>query len=293
MKSYLKIQLLSLIGILLFSATWAQKQKNIENSLLWKISKDGMSKPSYLFGTIHIICEEDYFWTTAMQKSFEETKQLCIEMDISNNDLSMETAALMMDFSGGTLRDYFGNEQDFQIVKKYIEDSLGQNMQLIERMKPVALYMMYSVGLIKGPCKETVSYELKLAEKARAKSNSIVGLETVAEQMEAMESIPTDSIINQIIRIAKGEKSDNADVASLINAYKKQDLNALNKLIVKGSSEMGMNGAILIDNRNKKWIAPMSKMMVEKPTFFAVGAGHVYGLIQLLRDAGYTVEAVQ
>lgn len=293
MKSYLKIQLLSLIGILFFSDTWAQKQKNIENSLLWKISKDGTSKPSYLFGTIHIICEEDYFWTTAMQKSFEETKQLCIEMDISNNDLSMETAALMMDFSGGTLRDYFGNEQDFQIVKKYIEDSLGQNMQLIERMKPVALYMMYSVGLIKGPCKESVSYELKLAEKAKAKSNSIVGLETVAEQMEAMESIPTDSIINQMIRIAKGEKSDNADLANLINAYKKQDLNALNKLIVKGSSEMGMNGAILIDNRNKKWIAPMSKMMVEKPTFFAVGAGHVYGLIQLLRDAGYTVEAVQ
>lgn len=293
MKNYLKIQLLSLIGILLFSASWAQKQKNIENSLLWKISKDGNSKPSYLFGTIHIICEEDYFWTPAMQKSFEETKQLCIEMDISNNDLSMETAALMMDFSGGTLRDYFGNEQDFQIVKKYIEDSLGQNMQLIERMKPVALYMMYSVGLIKGPCKESVSYELKLAEKAKAKSNSIVGLETVAEQMEAMESIPTDSIINQMIRIAKGEKSDNADLASLINAYKKQDLNALNKLIVKGSSEMGMNGAILIDNRNKKWIAPMSKMMAEKPTFFAVGAGHVYGLLQLLRDAGYKIEAVK
>lgn len=293
MKSYLKIQLLSLIGILLFSATWAQKQKSVENSLLWKISKDGMTKPSYLFGTIHIICEEDYFWTPSMQKSFEETKQLCIEMDISNNDLSMETAALMMDFSGGTLRDYFGNEQDFQIVKKYIEDSLGQNMQLIERMKPVALYMMYSVGLIKGPCKETVSYELKLAEKARAKSISIVGLETVAEQMEAMESIPTDSIINQMIRIAKGEKSDNADVASLINAYKKQDLNALNKLIVKGSSEMGMDGAILIDNRNKKWITPMSKMMAEKPTFFAVGAGHVYGLLQLLRDAGYKIEAVK
>ena len=293
MKSYFKIQILSLLGLLLCSTAFAQKQKSTENSLLWKISKEGISTPSYLFGTIHIICEDDYFWTTAMQKSFEETKQLCIEMDISNNDLSMETAALMMDFSGGTLRDYFGNEQDFQIVKKYIEDSLGQNMQLIERMKPVALYMMYSVGLIKGPCKETVSYELKLAEKARAKSNSIVGLETVAEQMEAMESIPTDSIINQIIRIAKGEKSDNADVASLINAYKKQDLNALNKLIVKGSSEMGMDGAILIDNRNKKWITPMSKMMAEKPTFFFFFSGHVYGLLQLLRDAGYTVEAVQ
>jgi uncharacterized protein YbaP (TraB family) len=165
MKHYFNIQLLSLIGLLLCSTAWAQKQKKTENSLLWKISKEGISKPSYLFGTIHIICEEDYFWTEAMQKSFEDTKQLCIEMDISNNTLSMETASLMMDLSGGTLRDYFSNEQDFQLVKKYIEDSLGQNMQIIERMKPVALYMIYSVGLIKGPCKESVSYELKLVEK--------------------------------------------------------------------------------------------------------------------------------
>jgi uncharacterized protein YbaP (TraB family) len=292
MKHYFNIQLLSLIGLLLWSTAWAQKQKKTENSLLWKISKEGISKPSYLFGTIHIICEEDYFWTGAMQKSFEDTKQLCIEMDISNNTLSMETASLMMDLSGGTLRDYFSNEQDFQLVKKYIEDSLGQNMQIIERMKPVVLYMIYSVGLIKGPCKESVSYELKLVEKANNTSKKTIGLETVAEQMEALESIPTDSIIAQMVRIAKGQKNDNAVVSNLINAYKKQDLNALNKMIVQGGSEMGMNNAFLIDNRNKKWLQPMAKMMVDNPTFFAVGAGHVFGLLQLLKEAGYKVEAI-
>lgn len=281
------------MGLLFFTVGFAQKNKKIENALLWKISKAGMSQPSYLFGTIHVICEQDYFWTPSMQKAFDATQQLCIEMDVSNTSLSMETAALMMDFSGGTLRDYFGNETDYNLVKKYIEDSLGQNMQMVELMKPVALYMMYSVGLIKGPCKETVSYELKLAEKSKEKSNSIVGLETLAEQMEVMESIPTDSIISQMIRIAKGEKSDNEDAAALINAYKKQDLNLLNKMIVKSSSETGMDGAIMIDNRNKKWLTPMSKMMNEKPTFFAVGAGHVYGLLRLLRDAGYSVEAVK
>lgn len=293
MNHLFKISLFSLMGLLFFTVGFAQKNKKIENALLWKISKAGMSQPSYLFGTIHVICEQDYFWTPSMQKAFDATQQLCIEMDVSNTSLSMETAALMMDFSGGTLRDYFGNETDYNLVKKYIEDSLGQNMQMVELMKPVALYMMYSVGLIKGPCKETVSYELKLAEKSKEKSNSIVGLETLAEQMEVMESIPTDSIISQMIRIAKGEKSDNEDAAALINAYKKQDLNLLNKMIVKSSSETGMDGAIMIDNRNKKWLTPMSKMMNEKPTFFAVGAGHVYGLLRLLRDAGYSVEAVK
>jgi uncharacterized protein YbaP (TraB family) len=114
----------------------------------------------------------------------------------------------------------------------------------------------------------------------------------VAEQMEALESIPTDSIIAQMVRIAKGQKNDNADVSNLINAYKKQDLNALNKMIVQSGSEMGMNNALLIDNRNKKWLQPMAKMMLDNPTFFAVGAGHVMGLLQLLQKAGYKVEAI-
>lgn len=293
MNHLFRISLFSLLGLLFSTLSFAQNNKKTDNALLWKISKEGMAKPSYLFGTIHVICEQDYFWTAAMQQSFEETQQLCVEMDVSNTELSMETAALLMDFSGGTLRDYFAQESDFQLVKKYIEDSLGQKMEIVERMKPVALYMIYSIGLIKGPCKETVSYELKLAEKAKAKSSSIVGLETVAEQMEVMESIPTDSIINQMIRIAKGEKSDDTEADALVAAYKKQDLNLLNKMVVKSTSESGMNGAVMIDNRNKKWMTPMSKMMNEKPTFFAVGAGHVYGLLQLLRDAGYTVEAVK
>jgi uncharacterized protein YbaP (TraB family) len=166
-------------------------------------------------------------------------------------------------------------------------------MEIVERMKPVALYMIYSIGLVKGPCKETVSYELKLAEKAKQKSNKIVGLETVAEQMEVMESIPTDSIISQMLRISKGEKSDETETNELVAAYKKQDLNLLNKMIIKSTSESGMDGAVMIDNRNKKWMNPMVKMMNEKSTFFAVGAGHVYGLLQLLRNAGYKVEAVK
>jgi uncharacterized protein YbaP (TraB family) len=291
MKVKLKVLILSILGILWVSSSFAENNKGLTNSLLWKISKSGNPLPSYLFGTIHLICEQDYFWTPMMQKSFEQTSQLCIELDLDKKDLSLETASLMMDFSGGTLRDYFANEGDYNIVKKYIEDSLGQNMSIIERMKPVALLMIYSNVMIKGSCKETVSYELKLIEKTKEKNNPIYGLETIAEQMETLESIPTDSVINQLISIAKGEKNEQGEASILINAYKKQNLSLLNQLIV--DSESGLNGSLLIDNRNKKWIAPMSKMMSEKPTFFAVGAGHLFGLLKLLRDAGYTVEAVK
>ena len=54
--------------------------------------------------------------------------------------------------------------------------------------------------------------------------------------------------------------------------------------------------AQLIDNRNADWAKKMPAIMAAKPTFFVVGAGHLpgaKGVLQLLKDAGYTVEAVK
>ena len=57
--------------------------------------------------------------------------------------------------------------------------------------------------------------------------------------------------------------------------------------------EAGEN--VLLTDRNREWIPSMEEMAQEKPTFFAVGAGHLggpEGIIILLRKAGYKVEAV-
>ena len=52
----------------------------------------------------------------------------------------------------------------------------------------------------------------------------------------------------------------------------------------------------LIYNRNADWVAKMPDIMASKPTFFAVGAAHLpgdKGVLQLLRNAGYTIEGVR
>ncbi|MCC6186026.1 MAG: TraB/GumN family protein [Chitinophagaceae bacterium] len=282
-----------LIAILCSIQLFAEgKNKPLPKTLLWKLSKGTQTAPSYLFGTIHVICEEDYFWTPTMQKCFDQCKQVSFEMDISNNALSAETASMMIDFSGGTLRDYFDNEQDYNIVRSYIEDSLGQNIEIAERIKPVALYLMYNLALAKGPCANTVSYELKLLEQAKSSNKKIQGLESLADQMEVLESIPTDSIIKEMIQIAKGESKDGGEVQKMINAYKKQDLNLLQQMITEADNSSIMDAKVLVDERNKKWIKPSEKAMAEGSTFFAVGAGHVYGLLHLLRDAGYQIEPI-
>ena len=47
--------------------------------------------------------------------------------------------------------------------------------------------------------------------------------------------------------------------------------------------------------RNKNWLEKMPQMMKEKSNLFAVGTAHLtneYGIINLLRQKGYTVTPV-
>ena len=49
----------------------------------------------------------------------------------------------------------------------------------------------------------------------------------------------------------------------------------------------------LVSDRNRDWMKHILTYIKNKSTFIAVGAAHLpgeEGLIQLLRDAGYTVE---
>ena len=52
----------------------------------------------------------------------------------------------------------------------------------------------------------------------------------------------------------------------------------------------------LFQLRNEKWLPKLRVAMSEAPTMFVFGAGHLigtYGMLQLLRNAGYTVEQIK
>jgi uncharacterized protein YbaP (TraB family) len=52
-----------------------------KNSLLWQISGNGLLKPSYLYGTIHIIGEDNYFLGKNVQKKLFHCDELVMELD--------------------------------------------------------------------------------------------------------------------------------------------------------------------------------------------------------------------
>lgn len=263
-----------------------------EKTLLWKISSKEMKQPSYLFGTIHLICHDDYVWTPAMKRSLDACKEVCFEMDLDEPSLMMEVATGMMDKNGKTLKEYF-SEADYAKLEKYVHDSLGMDLEVFQPMKPIALLTLFST---KGAsCDTPESYEANIMQEAQKTNKNITGLESVSEQLDLFDNLPVDSVIKDIMEAVNGIEEDPHSFEALIKAYKKQDLPALHKLIQEsGKKDIDLSG--FLDMRNEKWVPRMIEKMDTNAVFFAVGAGHLpgeMGIISLLRKAGYTVTPVK
>lgn len=284
----LRHKTLTLLFTLVSFVATAQNNK----SLLWSISGKDMKKPSYLFGTIHLICPEDYIWTDAMKRSLAKSDEVCFEMDMDDPNIMMQIAMGMIDNSGKTLKDYFTVEE-YSKLEKYVRDSLGMNIELFQQMKPVALQTIFTTQ--SSECSNPISYENNIMETAQKEKKEITGLETVSEQLDLFDNLPVDSVIKEIVGLLNGNSTDKSDYKKLISAYKNQDLPALNKYIKEsGASDKDLGG--FLDVRNEKWIPRMIEKMDRSSIFFAVGAGHLYGengLISLLRKAGYSVTVVK
>lgn len=262
------------------------------NSLLWRISNAEMKRPSYLFGTIHMICPEDYLWTRKMQKSFEAVNEVCFEMDMDDPQLLLTIARGMMESNGKELKDYFTTEQ-YRKIEQFLRDSLNMEPSMFSSVTPSALQTVFASQMVN--CSTPLTYEFVMMEEAKKQKKEITGLEEAKEQIELFYKIPSDSVVNDLLELIENNNNAKAEYQKMVTAYKNQDINLLYE-ILHGSNDMGGVMAMFLDERNEKWIERMIDKMDQQSIFFAVGAGHLpgkNGVINLLRNAGYKVEPVK
>ena len=279
-----------------------------KNSLLWEISGKNLKKPSYLYGTIHLIPKNDFFLTDATKKVFDASQKVTFEINMKemNNPMAMIsifTKAMMP--NGKTLKDFL-NAEDYGLVQRKF-DSIGMPLKMLERIKPMFLSVMLGTdgekitaegGGISETSKST-SYEMEFLQMGEKQKKEFGGLETVEFQMGIFDSIPykaqAEMLVNGIKSAAKGGEGE---FSKMVQMYKAQDIEAMSKIMDSDKDTEGLEQyeSMLITTRNRNWIPLMAKSMKQKQTFFAVGAGHLggkKGVINLLRKEGYTVKPLK
>lgn len=280
-----------LIAVLSLFSVFASAQK-LDNALLWKISGNGLSKPSYLYGTIHMTC--DATLDKNILKALDDTNQLYLEYDMDSPTLNEEMATGVMMKDGKKMSSLISKE-DFKIANDFVKKDFSLDLTTVENYKPFMVIAMMFSNILGCPVQ---SFENELIRVTKEQNEEVYGLETVQDQMKVFDDIPYEIQMQEVVRAAKGGfEKDAAEFKQMLDAYNQKDLNKLAALVKETNSPMYQKYAdILTTNRNKNWIPGIEKAAKANPTFFGVGAAHLVGdqgVINLLRKKGYKVEAVK
>lgn len=256
-----------------------------ENSLLWEISGNGLEKPSYVFGTIHMICAEDYIMTEKIENTLKNVDAYYAEINFGDaNNTAVLQQAMMSDIPLSKRLEPAKYEELKSLLKEVVNLDIAQ----FENLTDAAIVSIITFKSF--PCTDFKMYEMELLQTATTTEKKLGGLETVEQQLEIMSnSLGTNAAIEMLNTFKNEGFSTTKEMVSL---YKKQDINGLYNFIKKSSYMTDEVYNEMLTKRNHNWINNMPALMKNESVFFAVGAAHLggnQGILKLLKELGYNV----
>lgn len=271
-------------ALLCISSSLAQ-----ENSLLWKISGKDLKTESYILGTIHIMCEENFNIPEKVKKATAEVDQIIFEVDLSNPEAAAKAQQLAM--TPNTT--FFENYDPKKLA--YIDSALTSHQFSIKMFDMVAPSTMISLLTLKSfACADPTKIKMMEAEiKALGANKKISDLESLDFQMDLLGKLATP---NYFYEYFKNYNEFQGISQQMVDYYNTENIEGL-KSIFQNTKYMSKDQFdAMLTNRNTKWVQDIPAKIQNTKSLIAVGAGHLVGdlgIIKLLRDKGYTLTPVK
>lgn len=284
------------ISLLLLSALPASSQ------ILYKIEGNGLSSPSYLFGTHHI-APISVIEKTGADKPFEAANQIIGEIDMTQDQMALALAMQphMMAPTDSTLSKIISPE-DFAIINEEFKKWApvpGADLKMFDMMKPNVVMSMVAVGMAAQEmqgfnAQEQLDTYFQVQGKNAGKT--IAPLETAEYQATVLfDSTPISYQAESLVGMLKDPADAIQATKDLTAAYEAQDLAKMLELSEKDNEHPEFMKALL-DKRNAEWLQKLPDLMKNNSSFIAVGALHLAGdkgLVEGLRKLGYTVTPIK
>lgn len=288
----------SLLYVFLLAITSCKAQPVLktnadDNTLLWQISGNGLKAPSYLFGTFHLICKSDIPIGSQVKEAVAAASLMYMELDM-DDPATMFGGLMLMGMRGDTtLKDLY-SEDEYKKVTAFFKDTLRMPITLLGGTKPFFLSAMLYPKML--ACKTASGVEEELMKLAKANKKEIKGLETMAMQAAVFDSIPYGVQAKELLKSIDSLNTYRKYFDTMVQVYKSQQLNKIEKLFSQSEFGMSDNQDILLDRRNRNWVTQLKTILPQQSVFIAVGAGHLVGemgLIKLLRKEGYILTPLE
>jgi uncharacterized protein YbaP (TraB family) len=279
--------------LLVFFWIAASAQLRNNNSLLWRISGNGISKPSYLFGTMHVYDKKAFNFKDSLYTFLEQVEGLALEFNPDSANMVVEA------YLNGSIRTDIDersappdiSSSDLKLMQKKI--SAGKLDYAKKDEKSMVDYFVARLLASDKKQKNSMNtfMDAFLYEIAKQYEKKMYGLEALNSQIGAMNSLSKGLKIKKFVNLLdKWSPEDESPIAEL---YYRENIDSINIFFANYFTEETLDDFLY--KRNKVMAAKMDSLMRLQSMFTAVGAGHLSGgkgIIALLKQKGYTVEPV-
>ena len=289
----MKIKLL-LIAFLGFSITLSAQTKKATNSLLWEISGNGLKKPSYLFGTHHLIGAKFADTMKVLQKKFRSTDAVVGEIVMDSTTQTKMAPFLVM--KNNTL-DSLLTKSEYKEVEAYFKSKQpGFELKQLNNFKPAMVAIMMMLFEHPDMLKDIgEGMDDSFQKYAKKNGKSLYGLETAEYQGALLFDSDLQKQKKALLKSIREVDKSKQKMEQLKTYYITQDIDKLTELFKNQDEENKEFMTELLKNRNNRWLAQLPALMEKQSLFIVVGAGHLVGaegLIKGLQLKGYILKPV-
>lgn len=266
------------------------------NSLLWKITGNGLSEPSYLYGTMHTTDARVFSFSDNVMIAFNSAKTYAMELD-PHEAFNMSIISKLMMGKGYSLKAMVP-EREYNLLDSIVKGQVGFPVKIFDNVAPVFTMTILEAGAmslsdssIKG---NTDVLDMYFYKQAKKKKKKIVGIETVDEQLTALNTLSYIEQANMLVNELHMFEQSKNDGKDILRFYLDQNLDSLAENDADTQMPEKFYKALVTD-RNIRMADRISTFAKQSSVFAAVGALHLpkeQGIIELLRAKGFTVEPV-
>lgn len=279
------VRLIVLAGIFLLVG-------HAHGQMFWSVT-DEDGRQNWLLGTMHSEDPRLLDFPPALMDALRESQRVALELVPDTSMLERLNQA--MNYDSGRLNEVLEPDLYARVVE-LLDQAYGMGEPAVRRMKPWAAAMTLSMP----PPQTGLFMDLALSFRASGMGKDVVALETLDEQLAFLEGLSERAQI-ELLRQAVADFEQIDEVfETMIGLYLSSDLAALEEYsrgqLDDFDDEIAshFNQVGLID-RNKVMLERAVPYLAEGGVLIAVGALHLpgeHGLIELMRQEGYTVEGI-
>jgi uncharacterized protein YbaP (TraB family) len=265
-----------------------------ENSILWEVSGNGITKPSYLFGSLKFIGEKEYYLPKEATEKILASALFVIEDQVDHHAQHELNKALHFP-KGESLATHLSAE-DYKKVTDFFEAEFNIPKKVFDskyaRLKPLPI----SISMTRLSLGENVKfYDIELLRFAKMNKLKAYSLEGVKREADALNTFSIEDQSAALLHSIDNFDQQKEEYRKLMLDYPQGKLDEIFTYTLHTFENNSQFIEEFYFKRNEEWLPKIEKMMKEDVAFISVGVSHLEGergLLELLKAGGYSLTPI-